>query len=35
MAKRKRLQKKQFAVIEDVFSGEVDEQGILDKHKIK
>jgi hypothetical protein len=35
MAKRKKLSKKQLAVIDDFFSGELDEQVILDKHKIR
>lgn len=34
MAKRKKLSKKQLAVIEDLFSGELDEQTVLDKHQI-
>jgi len=34
MADRKQLGKKQLAVIEDMFRGELDEQAILDKHKI-
>jgi len=34
MAKRKQLSKKQLAVIEDLFSGELDEQAVLDKHRI-
>jgi hypothetical protein len=35
MAKRKKLTKKQLAVIDDLFSGELDEQVILDKHKVR
>ena len=35
MAKRKKLSKKQLAVIDDLFSGELDEQVILDKHKVR
>ena len=34
MAKKKRLSKKQLAVIEEMFSGELDEQQVLDKHKV-
>ena len=34
MARKKRLSKKQLAVIEDLFSGELDEQAVLDKHKV-
>lgn len=34
MDKRKSLTKKQLAVIEDLFAGELDEQAILDKHKV-
>jgi len=34
MGKRKNLTKKQLAVIEDLFAGELDEQAILDKHKV-
>ncbi len=34
MVKRKQLSKRQLAVIEDMFSGELDEQGVLDKHKV-
>lgn len=34
MAKRKRLSKKQLAVIEDLFSGQFDEQAVLDKHNV-
>jgi len=34
MAKRKQLSKKQLAVIDDMFAGELDEQVVLDKHKI-
>ncbi len=35
MGDRKRLSKKQLAVIDDLFSCELDEQAILDKYKIK
>jgi hypothetical protein len=35
MAKGKKLSKKQLAVIDDLFSGELDEQVILDKHKVR
>ncbi len=34
MAKEKQLSKRQLAVIEDMFTGELDEQGVLDKYKI-
>jgi len=34
MAKRKQLSKRQLAVIKDMFSGELDEQSVLDKHKV-
>jgi|WetSurMetagenome_2_1015567.scaffolds.fasta_scaffold811962_1 hypothetical protein len=34
MAKEKRLSKKQLSVIEDLFVGQLDEQAILDKHKV-
>jgi len=34
MPKAKQLTKKQLAVIEDLFSGELDEQEILDKHNV-
>ena len=34
MDKRKKLNRRQFAVIEDMFSGELDEQAVLDKHKV-
>ncbi len=34
MAKRKKLSKKQLAVIDDLFSGELDEQAVLEKHKV-
>ena len=34
MAKRKELSKKQLAVIDDLFSGELDEQAVLEKHKV-
>jgi hypothetical protein len=34
MAKAKQLSKKQLAVIEDLFSGELGEQAVLDKYKV-
>lgn len=34
MVKRKQLSKRQLAVIEDMFSGELDEQAVLDKYKV-
>lgn len=34
MTQRKQLSNKQLAVIKDMFSGELDEQAVLDKHKI-
>jgi len=34
MAKGKRLSKKQLSVIGDLFVGQLDEQAILDKHKV-
>ena len=34
MAKGKRLSKKQLSVIGDLFTGQLDEQAILDKHKV-
>ena len=34
MAKRKKLSKKQLIVIDDLFSAELDEQAVLDKHKV-
>lgn len=34
MAKRKQLSKRQLAVIDDLFGGELDEQAVLDKHKV-
>ena len=34
MVKRKKLSKKQFAVIDDLFSGELDEQAVLEKYKV-
>ena len=34
MVKRKKLSKKQLAVIDDLFSGELDEQAVLEKHKV-
>jgi len=34
MTRTKRLNKKQLAVIDDLFSGQFDEQAVLEKHKI-
>ena len=34
MIKEKQLSKRQLAVIEDMFTGELDEQGVLDKHNV-
>ena len=34
MAQRKKLSKKQLAVMEDLFNGGLDEQAVLDKHKV-
>jgi hypothetical protein len=34
MAKRKQLNKRQLAVIEDLISGELDERVVLEKHEI-
>lgn len=34
MARKKRLEKRQLAVIDDMFSGELDEQSVLAKHKV-
>jgi len=34
MPRVKQLTKRQLAVIEDLFSGELDEQAVLDKHKV-
>jgi len=34
MAGKKRLKKRQLAVIDDMFSGELDEQSVLAKHKV-
>lgn len=34
MAKAKQLSKRQLAVIEDLFNGELDEQAVLDKYKV-
>lgn len=34
MTKQKQLKKRQLAVIEDLFGGELDEQGVLDKHNV-
>jgi hypothetical protein len=33
-ATKKQLSKRQLAVIEDMFTGELDEQGVLDKHNV-
>lgn len=35
MGKRKYLNQKQLAVLEDLFNSELDEQGVLDKHKVR
>lgn len=35
MTTRKQLGRKQLAVIRDLFSGELDEQAVLDKHKVR
>ena len=35
MANAKQLSKRQLAVIDDIFIGELDEQAVLDKHKIR
>ncbi|MHC4483077.1 MAG: hypothetical protein ACYSW4_05975 [Planctomycetota bacterium] len=35
MGKRMRLSRKQLAVIDDLFAGELDEQAVLEKHKVK
>jgi len=35
MVKRQQLSKKQLAVIEDMFSSDLDEQAVLDKHKVR
>lgn len=35
MTSKKRLQKKQHAVLDDLFGGELEEQTILEKHKVK
>lgn len=35
MAGKKQLSKKQLAVMEDLFSGELDEQAVLNKHKVR
>ena len=35
MGRRKKLRKKQLAVIDDLFAGELDEQAILTKYRIK
>ncbi len=34
MAKRKHLRKRQLAVINDLFGGELEEQAVLEKHKV-
>ena len=34
MGRRKKLNKKQLAVIDDFFGGELDEQAVLEKHKV-
>ncbi len=34
MAKRKHLSKKQLAVVDDLFAGELDEQAVLDKYRV-
>ena len=34
MARKKQLKKRQLAVIDDMFSGELDEQSVLAKHKV-
>ena len=34
MARRKKLSKKQLTVIDDLFGGELDEQAVLEKHKV-
>jgi hypothetical protein len=34
MTGKKRLKKRQLAVIDDMFSGELDEQAVLDEHKV-
>lgn len=34
MARRKKLSKKQVAVIDDLFGGDLDEQAVLEKHKV-
>ncbi len=34
MAKRKHLSKRQLAVIDDLFADELDEQAVLDKHRV-
>ena len=35
MARRKYLSQKQLAVIEDLFNSELDEQAVLEKHKVR
>jgi len=35
MGKRKHLSKKQLAVLDDLFGSELDEQAVLDKHKVR
>jgi hypothetical protein len=34
MSESKKLSKRQLAVLEDLFTGELDEQGVLDKHAV-
>lgn len=35
MAKRKQLSDRQTAVLEDLFNSELDEQGVLEKHRVR
>ena len=35
MARRKYLSQKQLTVLDDLFSGDLDEQAVLDKHKVR
>jgi hypothetical protein len=35
MTKYKRFSKKQLAVLDDLFNNDLDEQGVLDKHKVR
>jgi len=35
MARRKYLSQKQLTVLDDLFSSDLDEQGVLDKHKVR